>query len=350
MKRTLTSIVFMLLAVVAACTVDPATPGAPPAVTEAPGAPPAITEAPPAPTAASELVPTPSQPVENVTEPGGIEVALSLVDIPDQETIAIVNGEEISTAAYQEELEFALESITMQYGVNWNDPESASFLPTLQEQVLEQVIERVLLHQLADQDGITVDPAEIEAEIDSAKAQILQDGSFADWDSFLAQNNLTEEDVRSLIADNLLIQALIEEHGVAQVVEQVHASHILVETEETGQEVLDKLAAGEEFESLAAEYSIDPGSSVQGGDLGWFPQGVMVPEFEEAAFSLKPGETSGLVQTDFGYHIIRVYEKEEREMDPTFFAQFQQQQFQIWLETQRAEANIERLYTFQADE
>ena len=160
----------------------------------------------------------------------------------------------------------------------------------------------------------------------------------------------TEEIIRSLIADDLLIQALAEKHGGSPISEQVHASHILVETQETGQEVLDKLAAGEEFGSLAAEYSIDTGSKEQGGDLGWFPQGFMVPEFEEAAFSLEPGETSGLVQTDYGYHIILVHEKEDREMDPALFAQVKQQNFQTWFEAQISESDIQRLYTFQPSE
>ncbi|MCP4539497.1 MAG: hypothetical protein GY832_20365 [Chloroflexi bacterium] len=163
-------------------------------------------------------------------------------------------------------------------------------------------------------------------------------------------NNLTDEDVYGLISDDMLMEALIERHSSPPVAEQVHAVHILVETEETGQEVLDKLAEGEDFGALAAEYSTDPGSKDQGGDLGWFPRGMMVPPFEEAAFSLEPGETSGLVQSDFGYHIIHVVEKGEREMDPALAAQSQQQEFQTWFEAQKAEMNIERLFTFATSE
>lgn len=298
-------------------------------------------------TAPSEAVPTPNLGAEDTPEPGGVEVALDLVTIPDQETIALVNGEEISTAAYQEELERALYSVTAQYVVDWNDEENRSRLPAFQEQVLDQLVERTLLRQLAKQEGIAADPEAVEAEIASLQSQIEQDPSFADWESFLTQNNLTEEVIRILMADELLVDALAEKHGGSQVAEQVHASHILVETEETGQEVLDKLDAGEDFAALAAEYSTDPGSKDQGGDLGWFPRGMMVSEFEEAAFSLEPGETSGLVQSAFGYHIIQVHEKEERELDPALYAQAQQQQFQAWFETQRAEASIERLYTFE---
>jgi foldase protein PrsA len=310
----------------------------------------AATEPPPTATDVPALLVTPDLQTESVVEPGGIEVALTLVTIPDQETIARVNGEEVSTAVYQEELERALNSVTVQYAVDWNDPQNRSLLPSFQEQVLDQIIDTTLLHQLASQEGITAAPEDVDAEIADIQAQIQADATFADWESFLAQNDLTEELVRSLVADEILADGLAEKHGGSSVTEQVHASHILVETEEIGQEVLDKLEAGEDFGALAAEYSTDPGSKDQGGDLGWFPRGMMVPEFEEAAFSLEPGETSGLVQSDFGYHIIRVHEKEEREMDPTLYEQVKQQTFQAWFATQRATAEIERLFDFEASE
>lgn len=300
----------------------------------------------PVPQPAEAVVTLPEDPVE----PGGVEVALALVTIPDQETIARVNGEEISTDVYQAELERALYSITNQYMVDWNDPESQSYLPGVQEQVLDQIIERTLLHQLTDQEGISVTQEQVETEIAVIQEQVLQDESIADWDSFLAMYHLTDKDFYELILDDMLMEALLERHSGPTVAEQVHAAHILVETEEIGQEVLDKLADGEDFGALAAEYSTDPGSKDQGGDLGWFPRGVMVPEFEEAAFSLEPGETSGLVQSNFGYHIIHVLEKGERELDAALAEQTQQQEFQAWFEAQKTEADIERLFTFSTSE
>lgn len=87
--------------------------------------------------------------------------------------------------------------------------------------------------------------------------------------------------------------------------EQVKASHILVKSEKEAQDILAQLKSGASFEELAKKYSTDSSAS-KGGDLGWFPQGAMVPEFEKVAFSLKEGETSGVVKTNFGYHIIKV--------------------------------------------
>jgi len=287
---------------------------------------------------------------ENITEPGGVDFALTLVTIPEQEIIALVNGEELSTTVYQENLSQALYAATAQYQVDWNDPEIQSLLPVLQQQVLDEAIDRMLLRQIALQEDITADPEVIEAEVAEVQAQVEESEVFADWAAFLTENRLTEESVRRLIADSLLTEGLTELRGVPKEAEQVQASHILVETEETGQEVLDKLDEGEDFADLAAEYSMDPGSKDQGGDLGWFPRGQMVPEFEEAAFELEPDETSDLVQSDYGYHIIRVLAKEEREIDAELYAQMQQRDFQVWFEDQRAESDIEMLYDFQATE
>ena len=85
---------------------------------------------------------------------------------------------------------------------------------------------------------------------------------------------------------------------------KIRCAHILVEKMSQAQMVLDKLKAGESFAKLAQEYSLD-GSRKQGGDLGFFGRGEMVKPFEEAAFKLNIGEISGLVKTEFGYHIIR---------------------------------------------
>ena len=92
--------------------------------------------------------------------------------------------------------------------------------------------------------------------------------------------------------------------------ERVHARHILVSGDENLAKVQEALKSGKSFDIVAEEFSIDPGSAQNGGDLGEFPRGVMVPEFENAAFALKnPGEVSQPVKTQFGWHIIKLEER-----------------------------------------
>ncbi len=86
--------------------------------------------------------------------------------------------------------------------------------------------------------------------------------------------------------------------------EKIRCAHILVEKESLAKEILDRLNRGESFSKLAEQYSID-GSRRRGGDLGFFGRGIMVKEFEIAAFALQKGQISGLVRTRFGYHIIK---------------------------------------------
>jgi len=87
--------------------------------------------------------------------------------------------------------------------------------------------------------------------------------------------------------------------------EQVKASHILVKTEKEAQDILAQLKSGENFENLAKKYSTDS-TAAKGGDLGWFSKGAMVPEFDKVVFGLKEGGLSGIVKTQFGFHIIKV--------------------------------------------
>ena len=92
--------------------------------------------------------------------------------------------------------------------------------------------------------------------------------------------------------------------------ERVHARHILVSDDETLAKVQAELASGVSFDAVAKKYSTDPGSAINGGDLGEFPRGVMVPEFEKAAFDLvNPGDVSEPVKSQFGIHIIKLEEK-----------------------------------------
>ena len=111
--------------------------------------------------------------------------------------------------------------------------------------------------------------------------------------------------------------------------ETVKARHILIgfkgdmtedqkkELRKKAEDVLKKAKGGDDFAQLASEYSDDPGSKTKGGELGYFPKGNMVPEFENAAFNLKPGEISNVIETPYGYHIIKVEDKKAAEM-PAF--------------------------------
>ncbi len=91
--------------------------------------------------------------------------------------------------------------------------------------------------------------------------------------------------------------------------EEVKASHILVETEEEANRLKAEIESGKNFEDIAAQYSKCP-SGANGGDLGFFPKGVMVKEFEDAAFALPVGEVSEPIKTQFGWHLILVTDKQ----------------------------------------
>jgi peptidyl-prolyl cis-trans isomerase C len=101
--------------------------------------------------------------------------------------------------------------------------------------------------------------------------------------------------------------------------EEIRARHILVDSKEKASELYDKIAGGADFAQLAKDNSNDPGSKDQGGDLGFFSRGQMVPQFEAAAFALKKGEVGQPFETQFGWHIVRLDERRERAA-PTFEA------------------------------
>ena len=167
------------------------------------------------------------------------------------------------------------------------------------------------------------------------------------WENTLRENaNLTSEDVRSLVRRELLREKLLEAIGseANTLVPQAHARHILVETEEEALAVKERLEAGEAFEDLAAELSNDPGSGQEGGDLGWFTEEDMVAPFAEAAFSLEIGEIGDPVETQFGWHVIDVLEREEREVEGATLLRYQRNAYDAWLVGARA-GNIEDRWT-----
>jgi peptidyl-prolyl cis-trans isomerase D len=155
--------------------------------------------------------------------------------------------------------------------------------------------------------------------------------------------NLSESSFRKIFEGQLIRQKVFDAitADMEQIQEQVWARHILVEDEETARDVLARIEAGEDFAELAKELSTDTGSGANGGDLGWFGEGQMVAEFEQAAFGLEIGEISEPVESSFGWHIIQVLGREMRPIDNNTFEQLRQQTFQEWLDAQREAADVE---------
>lgn len=280
-----------------------------------------------------------------VTPTGGVEVAIAALLKPEG-ALATVNGEELTWAQYEPEILQALYSVTSSYGLDWNDTETMALLPDFQAQILDTLVQRTLLRQLAPKEGISPTDEEVQAYVEEQKQALLSSGQFASWEAFQKQAGISEEYFAILMKDNLLVEKIGEALAPAKEEEQVHARHILVKDEATGNSVLERLAAGEDFAALASELSEDTGSKASGGDLGWFPKGAMVAPFEEAAFSLEIGKTSGLVQSDFGYHIIQVLEKGMRALDEQAYAARQDEAFSTWMAEAQAAADIEMLVTF----
>lgn len=111
-------------------------------------------------------------------------------------------------------------------------------------------------------------------------------------------------------------------------------------------EIKQKLDAGGDFSALAREYSEDTGSKEDGGDLGWFSKSQMVAEFAEAAFSLQPGQVSEPVKTQYGYHLIKVEERDPAHLLQAYILQQKQYEaYEKWLSDLKAAAKIERNWT-----
>lgn len=153
---------------------------------------------------------------------------------------------------------------------------------------------------------------------------------------------VSEKDLRR-IYESILLRSRLSEAITADTpnsTEQVWARHILVSSEMTATMVLAKLEAGEDFATLASDYSIDTGSAANGGDLGWFGKGQMVEEFETAVFSMEIGEISIPVESQFGWHIIQVLGHENRTLSESEYQDLLNQKFQTWLQEQRTASEI----------
>lgn len=158
----------------------------------------------------------------------------------------------------------------------------------------------------------------------------------------LKSYGISEPVLRDVYRNNLLRQKLEEliTADTPAVEEQVWARHILVATPAEAKAVVELLQNGSDFAELARKFSTDTGSGAQGGDLGWFGKGMMVPEFETAAFTQPIGEIGEPVQTQFGYHIIQVLARQELPVSASQLEQNKQTAFSDWLTKAKEEAQI----------
>ncbi len=158
----------------------------------------------------------------------------------------------------------------------------------------------------------------------------------------IVSQGLTEAQVHDLYVNNVLRQKLVDQitADVPRTQDEVWARHILVADEATANAVRARLVAGEDFAKVAAEVSTDTSTKDNGGDLGWFGKGKMVPEFEAAAYSLKVGEISQPVKSQFGYHIIQVLAHQEIPLDASSYDQAKQTAFNDWLTKARDEYKV----------
>ncbi len=168
-------------------------------------------------------------------------------------------------------------------------------------------------------------------------------GAYATVVAGLAGLEIPEDTLRYVIESRMIQEKLLEEviGDVPCVEEQVWAQHILVGDENLAKEIEQRLKDGEDWFALAAEFSTDTSNKDQGGDLGWFGRGQMVKEFEDAAFALTEiGLISDPIQSQFGWHIIRLVGRGEQPLSASDCAQLPQQKFSEWLQEVRDNSNI----------
>ncbi len=221
---------------------------------------------------------------------------------------------------------------------------SNSQMEEIRKEVLKTLIDRELLIQESAKKKITVDDSSVTEQIEELKKRFPDDAKYKEW---LLTIGFSEEELSSRVKEEMAIKQLIEKEIIGKIVvsekeakdyydsnpesfrqaEKVQASHILISFDQKAdasskeaarkkiEEIEGRLKKGEDFSALAKEFSECP-SSERGGDLGYFERGQMVKPFEDAAFALEPGKVSGIVETQFGYHLIKTVDKKAASVIP----------------------------------
>jgi peptidyl-prolyl cis-trans isomerase C len=196
--------------------------------------------------------------------------------------IATVEGQDITL----DDLDARLKSFPPQFAAALQQKEN-------KVKVLDQLIDEKVILVFAEKEGYSK-KKEFKQQLENAKNQLLL--SMVVQDKVDKMAAVSEEEVRRFYQGN---------PNQFQETEQRRARHILVKTEAEANAIVRTLKAGADFSKLAREKSVDS-SATNGGDLGWFTKGQLVPAFEAAVFSMQKGHVSGIVKTQFGFHIIRL--------------------------------------------
>jgi peptidyl-prolyl cis-trans isomerase C len=263
---------------------------------------------------------------ENAPAPAATPVAAQVAPAPAASPkVAEVGGEAITKA----DVEQLYNAIKQRAGAG--APPVDQIFWMLADQIIAS---RLIIKEAAAQN--LENSEEVQSSLKMAREQILQE----------AYVRKLFEGIDSDAALQPRYQQLADSFKTQQ---EVHARHILVENEEEAKALIAKLAAGGDFAQLAKESSKDPGSKDNGGDLGFFAQDAMVPEFAAAAFALEPGKVSQTpVHTQFGWHVIKVEERRPRqapsfeEAKPELVSQAQQEKLEQTIESLRLKANVQR--------
>jgi parvulin-like peptidyl-prolyl isomerase len=214
----------------------------------------------------------------------------------------------------------------------------------LKDVVLDALVEQVLIEQEATRNGIVISDQQIKDELAVARDRAGGDAQYQAW---LAANQLTEQDARELARRDLLTNAMRDRvlTQLPRTADYVHAYHIVVATEVEAQRLMQQLQNGAKFTALAQTQSLDDSTRANGGDLGWITRGtgsLLWSEVEDATFALQPGETSAIVPSPVGFHIVKVTERETRALTDVDTAYLQEQTLTKWIADLKASAKIKR--------
>ncbi len=233
---------------------------------------------------------------------------------------ATVNGEPIYTA----EVDRYVREIGARFGVDFSKGDAARQRQQVARSVLDQLIERTLILQEARRTGRLASDAAVE---DRLREIARAFPSPEEFDRALQQQGVSRAELRDRVRFELTVRRILDDLRVPAPTDQearayfqahreafdeperVRVRHVLLRTEAEARVALARLRAGESFAQVAKELSQDPGTRDRGGEVGLVAPGQTVPEFEQVAFRLKPGELSEPVRTSFGYHIVQVTEK-----------------------------------------